>query len=123
MGIDDFMPAIFWTRYFISEQGYNIKDNCLHQDKNSSILLQNNGKALSSKITKHINIRYLFVTSRVKSGKVSVVWCPTEYLIGNYMTKPLQGAMFRKLIDQIKGVIPAADPVPVKVKVEQSIKA
>ena len=22
--IDDFMPAILWTRYFVAEQGYNV---------------------------------------------------------------------------------------------------
>ena len=34
------------------------------------------------------------------------------------MTKPLQGSMFRKLGDQIMGVVPAADPRPGKVMVE-----
>ena len=39
-------------------------------------------------------------------------------MIDDYMVKPLQGAIFRKFIDQIIGVIPAADTVPVKVRVE-----
>ena len=63
--IDDFMPAILWTRYFVAEQGYNVKYNCLCQDKRSSILLENNRKALNRKITKHIIIRYFFITNRV----------------------------------------------------------
>ena len=32
------------------------------------------------------------------------------------MTKPLQGALFRKFRDQIMGVVPASDPGPGKVK-------
>ena len=32
------------------------------------------------------------------------------------MTKPLQGALFRKFRDQIMGVIPAQDPKPMKDK-------
>jgi hypothetical protein len=36
--------------------------------------------------------------------------------IGNYMTKPNQGALFMKFRDQIMGVIPAKDPGPGKVK-------
>jgi hypothetical protein len=32
------------------------------------------------------------------------------------MTKPLQGALFRKFRDQIMGVVPAQDPGPWKVK-------
>jgi hypothetical protein len=47
-------------------QGYNVKDNVLFQDNNSSILLENNGKASSRKRTKHINIRYFFITDRVR---------------------------------------------------------
>ena len=39
-------------------------------------------------------------------------------MIGDYMTKPLQGAMFRKFRYQIIGVTTAADPGPGKVKVE-----
>jgi hypothetical protein len=38
---------------------------------------------------------------------VSIVWCPTGDMIGDYMTKPLQGALFRKFRDQIMGVTPA----------------
>jgi hypothetical protein len=65
MGADDFMPAICWTCYFMKVQGYDVKDNVLFQNNKSSILLEKNGKALSSKRTKHINIRYFFITDRV----------------------------------------------------------
>jgi hypothetical protein len=114
MGADAFMPAIYWTRYFMKAQGYGVKDNVLLKDNKSSILLKNNGKASSSKRTKDINIRYLFITDRVSKEEVSVVWCPTGDMIGDYATKPLQGALFRKFRDQIMGVTPAQDPGPVK---------
>jgi hypothetical protein len=65
VGADDFMSEICWTRYFMKAQGYGVKDNVLFQDNKSSILLENNGKASSSKRTKHINIGYLFITDRV----------------------------------------------------------
>ena len=39
-------------------------------------------------------------------------------MIGDYMTKPLQGAMFGKFSDHIMGVIPAADTGPGKLKVK-----
>jgi hypothetical protein len=95
-------------------QGYGVKDNFLFQDNKSSILLENNGKASSSKRTKHINIQYFFITDRVKKEEVSVVWCPTGDMIGDFATKPLQGALFRKFRDQIMGVTPARDPGPGK---------
>jgi hypothetical protein len=91
VGADDFMPAICWTRYFMKAQGYGVKDNILFQDNKSSILLEKNGKASSSKRTKHVNIRYFFITDRVSKEEVSVVWCPKGDMIGDYATKPLQG--------------------------------
>jgi hypothetical protein len=97
-------------------QGYQVQDNVLFQDNKSAILLEKNGKASSSKRTKHINIRYFFITERVNKGDVSLVWCPTGDMIGDFMTKPLQGALFRKFRDQIMGVVPARDPGPGKTK-------
>ena len=47
-------------------QGYWLDDNILYQDNKSSILLEMNGKASSGKRTNHINIRYFFITDRVK---------------------------------------------------------
>jgi hypothetical protein len=76
--------------------------------------LEKNGKALSSKRTKHVNIWYFFITDRVDRGNVSLVWCPTGDMIGYFMIKPLQGALFRKFRDQIMGVVPAQDPGPGK---------
>jgi hypothetical protein len=87
--------------------GYNVQDNILFQHNKSSILLEKNGKASSSNRTKHINIRYFFITDIVSKEEVSVVWCPTGDMIGDYATKPLQGALFRKFRDEIMGMVPA----------------
>ena len=114
VGADDFMPPICWTRYFLDAQGYCVDDNILNQDNKSSILLKTNGKASSGKRTKHINIRYFFITNRVKKGDVSVVWCPTGDMISDYATKPLQGSLFKNFRDEIMGVIPAIGPGPGK---------
>jgi hypothetical protein len=116
VGADDLMPNICWNRYFMKAQGYGVKDNVLFQENKSSIILEKNDKASSSKRMKHINIRYLFITDRVKKEEVSVVWYPTGDMIGEFATKPLQGALFRKFRDQIMGVTPARDPGPGKTK-------
>ena len=110
IGADDFMPAICWTRYFMMSQGYKVVDNVLFQDNKSAILLEKNGKASSGKRTKHIHIRYFFITDRIAQGELSVGWCPTGDMIGDYMTKPLQGNLFTRFRDQIMGVTPAKEP-------------
>jgi hypothetical protein len=35
VGVDDVMPQVLWTLYFLESQGYNIYDNILYQDKKS----------------------------------------------------------------------------------------
>jgi hypothetical protein len=107
-GANDCMPAICWTRYFLQAQGYNVMSNILLQDNRSAILLEKNGKASSSKRSTHINIRFFFITDRVQKGEMSVQWCPTKEMIGDFTTKPLQGASFRKFRDKIMGVVPAS---------------
>jgi hypothetical protein len=47
VGVDDMMPIICWTRYFLLSQGYGIIKNLLLQDNKSSILLEQNGRASS----------------------------------------------------------------------------
>ena len=56
VGANNFMPAICWMWHFVKAQGCEVLDNILHQDDESAMLLEKNGKALSSKCTKHINI-------------------------------------------------------------------
>jgi hypothetical protein len=69
VGADDLMPTICWTCYFTKAQGYDVKDNVLFQENKSSILLEKNGKASSSKRTKHINIRYFLLPTELARKK------------------------------------------------------
>ncbi len=101
--VNDMMSSILWTRYFLKEQGYKVNDNDFFQDNKSSILLEPNGKLSSSKRTKHINVRYFFITDRISKGEVQVEWCPTKQMVADFMTKPLQGTIFKKFRDLIMG--------------------
>jgi hypothetical protein len=103
VGTDDVMPQILWTLYFLGAQGYKIDENILYQDKKSSILLETNGRGSSGKRTRHIAVRYFFIADRVKSKEIRIEYCPTGIMIADYFTKPLQGAIFRKLRAMIMG--------------------
>jgi hypothetical protein len=104
VGVDDVMPQILWTRYFLQEQGYGACESVVHQDNKSTILLAENGRASSSKRTRHINIRYFFVADRVANKEVSIKYCPTGQMLADYFTKPLQGTPFRKFRDLIMNI-------------------
>lgn len=101
IAVNDVMPQVLWTRYFLEAQGYEVKDSIIYQDNQSAILLEKNGKASSGKRTRHINIRYFFVHDRVEAGEVSIQYCPTGDMVADFFTKPLQGTLFRKFRDQI----------------------
>jgi hypothetical protein len=104
------MSLIVWSRNFPKAQGYAVVDNILHQDNRSArILLEINGKMSSGKRTKHIAIRYFFVTDRIRAGEISPKWCPTGKMIANFLIKPLQGAMFWKFRDLLMGVVPTVN--------------
>jgi hypothetical protein len=106
VGVDDMMPIIVWSHYFLMAQGYGVTQNLLFllQDNKSSMLLEKNGRASSGKCTRHINIRYYFITDRVNTKEVEIEWCPTKEMVADFMTKPLQGSHFRSLRDLIMGM-------------------
>ena len=72
--------------------------------------MEKNGKSLSSKHTKHINIRYFFVTYIIHKGEISLEWCPMGEMIGDFLTKPNQGSTFRIFKDLSMGVMPQTYP-------------
>jgi hypothetical protein len=95
VGVDDVMPLILWTRYFLDAQGYGVVENKVFQDNQSAMLLEKNGRRSSSRRTRHINIRYFFVTDRIQSKELTVEYCLTEEMLADMFTKPLQGSSFR----------------------------
>ena len=97
VGVSDVLPIIIWMRMFLIAQGYGVKDNVVFQDNQSAILLEKNGQQSSGRRTRHLNIRYFFITDRVAKKEASIKYCPTADMLGDFFTKPLQGPLFRKL--------------------------
>jgi hypothetical protein len=91
VGVGDVMGLVLWTRRFLKAQGYTVSDNIVYQDNQSAMLLENNGRMSSSKRTRHIDIRYFFVTDNIKKGNMRVEYCPTDDMLADFFTKPLQG--------------------------------
>ena len=103
VGADDASQLILWTQLFLEAQGYDIDRNILYQDNKSTILLETNGKKSSSNRTRALNIRYFFLTDQVAKGNLSIQYCPTTEMVGDYMSKPVQGKLFKKFSDMIMG--------------------
>jgi hypothetical protein len=103
VGADDLSVMILWTKLFMEAQGYEIRKNILYQDNKSAILLEINGKRSSGKRTRALNIRFFFLTDQVEKGNVQIEYCPTNDMVGDFHTKPLQGEKFRRFRGAILG--------------------
>ena len=77
VGVDDFNTKTLWAKPFLEEQGCEITKNVLCQDNKSAILLETN--------------------DQIEKGNLTVEHCPTEDMVADCMTKPLQGKQFDKI--------------------------
>ena len=89
----------------------------------SAMQLEKNGKFSSSKNTRHINIRCFFITDQIEKGHVAVECVPTDKLIADYLSKPLQGMKFQEMrqilmnsLDRSRQVMRSRTVVPVKLR-------
>ena len=71
-GMNDAMYLIIWTQLFLERQGFKVIDNVVHQDNQSAMLFVQNGKTSSSKNTRHIEIRYYFITDHIGHNELSI---------------------------------------------------
>ena len=104
VAVHDNMPAILWTRYFLEAQGYPLKSSLIHQDNLSAKLLELNGRGSSSKRTRHMNIRYFFVGDVAARKHITIEYCLTDEMIGDFFTKPLGGSKFRRFRNIIMNI-------------------
>ena len=103
VGVDQVLPLVLWVPLFIEAQGYKVTTNRIYQDNKSCILMAENGKRSSGKRTRALNIRYFYITEQIERGNVEIRYCPTDDMIGDYMSKGLQGLKFRKFRKLIMG--------------------
>ena len=96
IGVSDGLSEVIWARNFILAQGIAVGPATVFQDNQSTMAMIEKGRSTSSR-TRHIHIRYFFVKDRVESGEVVIRYLPTEDMVADILTKPLQGDLFRKL--------------------------
>ena len=72
---------------FMEEQGNPIKENILYQDNNSAILLEKNGRKSARKHSRALNVQYFFIADLVNRVNIMVIYCPTDEIIRDSMTK------------------------------------
>ena len=89
------LTQALWTASFLRHQEYDARTPLLQQDNQAAMLLQKNGVLSRRKRSRHIDIRFFFIKDRIDAGEVEVVYCNTDNMTADYLTKPLQAAKFR----------------------------
>jgi hypothetical protein len=79
----------------------------LYQDNQATIALLKNGVRNTGR-SKHINIRVFWLKERIERGELIVEYMPTQEMIADGLTKPLQGSNYRKFMDMILGKNPGS---------------
>ena len=103
VGASDYLPDTIWLLRFLEEQGYKVDKCVLMQDNESEIKIEKNGKPSGSKRTRRMDMRYCFIKDRIDGENITIKYCPTESMLADFFTKPLQGALFNKLRSVVMG--------------------
>jgi hypothetical protein len=82
-----------WCKAFLIDQGIAVPVIVVKQDNQSTIALIEKGRSTSEK-TRHVNIRYFWIKDRIDSGYLKLEYQPTDEMIADVLTKPLQGEKF-----------------------------
>lgn len=86
---------VLWVRGLMKELGLMVRDGSIvHGDNESTLTISRNG--IKSERTKHVDVKYHFVTDCISRGIVDVKWVPTEEQQADIFTKALDRAKFEK---------------------------
>ena len=101
---DNFLTKIIWCKNFLGCQGIRLNQNILLQDNFSAKTLMEKGRSSCGKRSRTVNIRYFDIKDYCEQGELKIEYCPTDVMVGEYMTKPLQGLKFKKFKNLILGL-------------------
>ena len=103
-GTHQFSWRIVSAVVFLECQGHKAQENVLHQDNKSAILLEKNGCTSVSKRTRAVNVRHFQIKDYTDEKQLEIKCCRTDDMIGDYVTKRLQGYEFSKFRKAIMGM-------------------
>ena len=98
VGLSDEAGAVMSVASFVELQGY-VPKTCINQDNMGTIAMIKNGKSKSLR-TKHIKVRYFWLCEQLKDN-LQIKYVPTGKMIADILTKPMQGAMFKRFVKML----------------------
>lgn len=96
VGVAGGASQVIWVRDFLLAPGLEIGPAIVWQNNKSTLAIMQKGRSTSSHTT-HISIKYFFIIDRIQSVDVILKCKPTEHMVANLPTKPIQEALLRCL--------------------------
>lgn len=100
VGLSDGLPHVLWMRELLLAQGHSMGPSRVHQDNQGVLSIMKEGRRPKHR-TKHLNIRHFFARDRVKSGDISLTYCPTREMVADVLTKAVNGELFWHLVGML----------------------
>jgi hypothetical protein len=102
IGMYEASKIIMWLRQLLTELGYPPPHpTILYEDNKSAIHIVENGNDKGR--TKHMDVRCHLIRDLVTSGVTKVQYMPTESMVADILTKPLDPKIFHKLQYELLG--------------------
>jgi len=94
------IQEVLWLRGLLKELGLNCRSGSeVYGDNQAALAASSNG--IKSERTKHVDVKYHFVTETVEGGDVKLKWVPTQQQEADIFTKPLAPTVFMQLRSRI----------------------
>jgi hypothetical protein len=100
VALSDGASPVIEHQEFLESLGESASSAIIYQDKQSTMAMVNNGASKSDR-TRHINIRYFWTKEQVDVGNIDIKYMPTNDMLADILTKPIQGEKFIHLRDKL----------------------
>jgi len=87
------IQEVMWLQHLLNELGLHVKSqSIIHQDNQSTIEISKHG--IIREKTKHIDVKYKFISEQIQSNKIKVEYISTENQQADILTKGLDKVKF-----------------------------
>ena len=94
--------CIYLEQLLAGMDTYVYKKTVVNEDNQGTIALV--GNPVCRQRCKHVDIKYHFIRSTIREEKMSLVYCPTDEMVADIMTKPVSKMKLKKFAGVIFGL-------------------
>jgi hypothetical protein len=105
--LSDATSDVVWIKTIGEFLGLQKKPATIFQDNKSTMTLAETGRSKTGN-SKHIDVRYFYIKEKLEEKIVRLIHLPSEDMIADMLTKPLQGELFYKLREKLLN-LPSAE--------------